>query len=476
MTTTPKWLQVMRTLTGTTETPGSASNPVIMNMVDTVAKAYSEMADYCKGYTDDSVPWCGLCVAYCMTKAGIRPVFGPTDTDRWMWAQAWDRSDFGITIAQPRHGCVVVMEREGGGHVCLFEHMDGDELVCRGGNQSDQVKLSNYDLDTVISFVWPNHGGPMPPPERRELEAGDEGKDVEALQKSLGVPVDGEFGAITEAAVQSFQAATGLDDDGVVGPKTWEQLDILDKKMRDGDNGLGPVLQEKIIDVVERSHLDDYEWEDRGEAPLGYLEGMALTYALAVKQWHSNSDLAKELAKAAGDPDDDALAFYDSAFDDVGMHNDKAGLDTLRHLWVMLVGLGMCESSGQYYCGRDMNADNTSSTTCEAGLFQTSWNIKDCSPQFMAELLDTYVRDPNGWLPVFSQGLYPDADDLSSYGSGEGATYQWLAKYSPAFAVFTTALGLRKRRSHWGPIGRFEVELVKDVDTMLQDVQRLAEV
>jgi hypothetical protein len=309
--------------------------------------------------------------------------------------------------------------------------------------------------------------------ERRELEAGDEGEDVVMLQKSLGVPADGEFGAVTDAAVRAFQAAMGLDADGIVGPITWGEVDKLNLKMREGDDGLGPVLETNIVEIVQESNLDNFEWEDRGNAPLGYLEGMALTYALAVKHWHSGSALAVELAKAAGDPDDDALAYYDDAFDEVGMQNDRSGINVLRHLWTFLVGLGMRESSGEYYCGRDMSAENTSSTTCEAGLFQTSWNIKDCSPDLMGDLLDTYMRDPNGWLPIFAQGLSPDADDLSSYGSGEGAAYQWLAKYSPAFAVFTTALGVRKRRSHWGPIGRYEVELSREVDAMLLKVQGL---
>ncbi len=36
--------------------------------------------------------------------------------------------------------------------------------------------------------------------------------------------VDGDFGDNTERAVKSFQAANGLDDDGVVGRDTWEAL------------------------------------------------------------------------------------------------------------------------------------------------------------------------------------------------------------------------------------------------------------
>src|SRR5262245_62031523 len=89
MTDIPAWLQVMRSITGPTEYSGAANNPKIMSWVDTIARAYPEMQTYCNGYTGDDIAWCGLTVAYCMTMAGIRPVFGPTDTDRWMWAQAW---------------------------------------------------------------------------------------------------------------------------------------------------------------------------------------------------------------------------------------------------------------------------------------------------------------------------------------------------------------------------------------------------
>lgn len=472
--TAPPWLLVMRAITGLAETSGSADNPKIMAMNEIIALAYPEMEAYCRGYTGDDIAWCGLTVAFCMTVSGVKPVFGPTDTDRWLWAKAWyTEKSFGTQLEDPRLGCVVVLTREGGGHVTLYEGTEGDHYRCRGGNQSDAVNVQSYPISDVIGLIWPLEGGELPPAERRTLEQGDVGADVEALQASLGLPVDGEFGPVTDSATRAFQAAMGLDPDGEVGSRTWAEIDKLDYRMNEGDDGLDPAVETVIIKTVRQSPLTRYSWKNRGVAPLGYLVGMALTFGLAVERWKENSALAKELAKAAGVPDADALAYYDVEFDQQDMRNDKAGLDTLRHLWVMLIGLGMCESSGKYYEGRDLSAENTSSDTCEAGLFQTSWNIKTCSTALMQELFNSYMADPNGWLNFFSKGLSPTADGLSSYGAGEGAAYQWLAKFSPAFAVFTTALGLRKRRSHWGPVGRREVEISKDADMMLRDVQAL---
>ena len=40
---------------------------------------------------------------------------------------------------------------------------------------------------------------------------------------SSGV-LDGDFGALTEAAVRNFKSERGLMDDGVVGRKTWAKL------------------------------------------------------------------------------------------------------------------------------------------------------------------------------------------------------------------------------------------------------------
>lgn len=119
-----------------------------------------------------------------------------------------------------------------------------------------------------------------------------------------------------------------------------------------------------------------------------------------------------------------------------------------------------------------MSASNVESETCEAGLFQTSWNISNCADEIEA-LMTEYEADPNGFQPTFAEGIEPSTTNLDLYGSGDGAMYQWLAKQSPAFAVLVTAIGMRKLRGHWGPIGRREVEIKAEVDDMLEEVQDL---
>ncbi|MEA2478100.1 MAG: hypothetical protein QOJ07_22, partial [Thermoleophilaceae bacterium] len=49
---------------------------------------------------------------------------------------------------------------------------------------------------------------------------------VTSLQRALGLPVDGDYGPRTAAAVKRYQRRHGLTADGVVGPATWEALGL----------------------------------------------------------------------------------------------------------------------------------------------------------------------------------------------------------------------------------------------------------
>ena len=220
----PPWLAVMRAITGLTETEGSGDNPKIMHMADAIAREYPEMATYCSYYTGDDVAWCGLTVAYCMTIANIRPVYGDTDTERWMWAQAWNEWPQSFRLPEPRLGCVVVQTRDGGGHVTLFEHWEGNSLVCRGGNQSDMVKLSTYDPSVVIGYVWPLARAEEIP---QVALTSSEATWVQAslnLVDSASLDVDGEVGPMTKEAVASYQNDKGLPKTGYADPATVDEM------------------------------------------------------------------------------------------------------------------------------------------------------------------------------------------------------------------------------------------------------------
>jgi putative chitinase len=53
------------------------------------------------------------------------------------------------------------------------------------------------------------------------LHIGSRGDEVKKIQEKLGLKADGIFGARTEKAVKTWQAAHGLTADGIVGAATW---------------------------------------------------------------------------------------------------------------------------------------------------------------------------------------------------------------------------------------------------------------
>jgi peptidoglycan hydrolase-like protein with peptidoglycan-binding domain len=80
------------------------------------------------------------------------------------------------------------------------------------------------------------------------LQKGATGEAVRELQIALAEtgnnpgPIDGVFGAQTEAAVKAFQQARGITVDGIVGPITWRNIDEFaefdEPVLREGSTGL----------------------------------------------------------------------------------------------------------------------------------------------------------------------------------------------------------------------------------------------
>ena len=240
---------------------------------------------------------------------------------------------------------------------------------------------------------------------------------------------------------------------------------------------LPPVDAEAIASIAANSSLSRVRWRDRGMAPLGYIKGMAVMFAVVARKLAQGDPVALEMAKAdTGDSRHDALAHYAPEFAALGMRNNVSGIDTLRHLFVLMIGLGLRELSGRYCEGfdRETNRDPLTSKSAEAGLFQMSWNARSFSP-FIRQLFDDYQRNGGGYKSIFAEGVTCTAKNLENFGSGDGLRFQQMCKEMPGFAVETAAIGLRHaggEKGQWGPIRRHEAELKRETDEMLQEVQK----
>ncbi len=321
--------------------------------------------------------------------------------------------------------------------------------------------------------------------DRPTISDGDYGSNVRELQKCLNLDTDGDFGPQTDGATKDYQRSKGLAADGVVGPKTWTAL-TADFGLLRYPWPLPEVLERSVIEEITQlawGHpISDYQWEDRGQAPAGYIKGMALAYAQACVRLEAGDLIAIEMAKANTHNDEvDALSWYASNFNALGMSNIEPGRNTLRHLFVLMLGSGMRESSGQHCAGRDTSAANTSSTTAESGLFQTSFNASSCCTDFL-NLFDQYTAAMNseheclqGYLDVWKEDVNCSSSDWKSYGSGDGYEFQEMQRSIPTFAVEVHAITLRNLRKHYGPINNKAAEIREEADDMFGQIEDIVD-
>jgi peptidoglycan hydrolase-like protein with peptidoglycan-binding domain len=307
------------------------------------------------------------------------------------------------------------------------------------------------------------------------LQRGSLGDDVKVLQWLMRVQVDGDFGINTEAAVQTWQQQNGLDGDGVVGHLTWGKIrelfppPVVVPVPPPAFTVFNPQIDEaRIGQIAASSPIATFGWPGRGKAPIGYTKGVACSFAKAVLSLRSNYGPANAMAHAATTMEHDALNVYRTQFAAFGMGNLVSGETTLRHLFVLLMGLGMRESSGKYTEGRDMSASNTSADSAEAGAWQQSWDSHGGIPQLQT-MFEQFKPAGEILRNVYDEGvptvISPDA------GTGTGRDFQHLCKHSPHFAAMACGLGMRSLSNHLGPLTRHEAAIEPAADDMLKAVQ-----
>lgn len=132
-----KWMAEAEKHIGLQEIKGGKHHPEILQMWRDIKRG---------GIKDDETPWCAAFVGAMLERVGIR-------STRFESARSY--LDWGVTLAHPCYGCIVVFSRAGGGHVgfCVGRDKAGN-LMILGGNQSDGVNIKSFPIDRVV-----RHGG-----------------------------------------------------------------------------------------------------------------------------------------------------------------------------------------------------------------------------------------------------------------------------------------------------------------------------
>lgn len=128
----PKMLLEALKLLGTKEVEGEKNNPVILAWAKELGL---------KDYNMDSIPWCGLFIAYVASMAGKPVVTKP------LWARNWAKWG---EKCEPELGAVLVFSRDSFGHVGLYVGEDDKCFHVLGGNQSDSVGFTRIAKDRLL--------------------------------------------------------------------------------------------------------------------------------------------------------------------------------------------------------------------------------------------------------------------------------------------------------------------------------------
>lgn len=217
-----------------------------------IIRAYNEIPG-ARGPALASYPWCAIYVSAVFWKAVGESRFAEMACDAMI--QKFQTLGLYSVSGRADVGSVLFYDWDSNGtsdHVGIITEVTANGYTVIEGNKSDAVGYRtiypNYPYIKGFGFASrldeekPTESAPSSTvgqqmadkiiANRRwpTLKLYSKGEWVTVLQAMLnaennaGLEVDGEFGVFTYSAVNKFQAAHGLERDGIVGPLTWGEL------------------------------------------------------------------------------------------------------------------------------------------------------------------------------------------------------------------------------------------------------------
>jgi hypothetical protein len=237
------------------------------------------------------------------------------------------------------------------------------------------------------------------------------------------------------------------------------------------------MLDRKIIDAIANlaahSAIARYMWNNRGPAPVGYIKGLAATYGLMLQKLMAGAPEALAMVRVVNDGID-VFDHYQTQLHAAGLITVGAtAVERMRALFVILLGLGMRESSGGWDIGQDASApENRTEERAEAGCWQQSWDSRSAS-RFIPMLL--HANEPTRIDPLFFEQVHPRPGAWKNYGdpNSNGVLFQYDCKHFPSFAAQCAALCLRTDCEHFGPINTHKAECRPEAVELFKQVEAL---
>lgn len=238
-----------------------------------------------------------------------------------------------------------------------------------------------------------------------------------------------------------------------------EKIEVPEKQASNNDASKGSL--DEITSIALNSECAKTAHDNQGKPPKSYLKGSALSFAKAV--CNPTDEVTLITSQAIGDASKDALAHY-------GVKPATAQ-ERLEVIYSLMLGSAARESSWRWCVGKDPGASNTSSETCEAGLYQTSYNSRSASPA-LPRLFAKYKSDKSGCFATEYKGATKCTDaNLKNWGTGDGVEFQKLSKECQGFATEYHGIMLRTRRSHYGPINQKKSMIKQSCTKMFNQIR-----